>query len=646
MPVEKMSLINIAGPIDKLDDVILKCCESKAFHPEYANVGKTSGFSALSKENIYESRLQDIIGLMNILQIDPEYTDYSNLDTSLESIDEYIKKTKDKSSELIKKQHELENSIDINEQSLGYLKHISGFDVKFDDLRHSEHSTARFGRLPTDSFLKLQYFSDKTFFFFDLDKDDDYCWGVYVAPNANIAEIDDIFSSLYFEEIQIPENAHDTPVVASEHISKSIEKQKLKLEKCESKLEKLKSQDTKKIKQIHSFLTVKSQLDGYKKYAMVSQSQFYLEGFVPLTQSDNFTENVEKISGVICEKQPADINSRLTPPSKLKTNAFFKPFEMFVSMYGVPKYNELNPTTFIGLIYILLFGIMFGDLGQGFVLFLGGLLLYKLKGVKLAAVISRCGISSMIFGIAYGSVFGIEDMLDPMFKFFGFAEKPIDVFESSTTTTLLLCVIGLGIVITAVSIIINIFLKLRKKDYENALFSNNGIAGFVFYVGIIIGAVLMMMSGINILSPWFIIPIVIIPVLLMFLREPLGKLVKKKKDIKPKEGVAGFIMQNFFELFEFCLSFVTNTLSFLRVGGFVLSHAGMMAVVMTLADMVGNVGHIPVLILGNIFVMVLEGLLVGIQSLRLIFYETFSRFYDGDGKPFEPAVIDLNKIKK
>ena len=102
-------------------------------------------------------------------------------------------------------------------------------------------------------------------------------------------------------------------------------------------------------------------------------------------------------------------------------------------------------------------------------------------------------------------------------------------------------------------------------------------------------------------------------------------------------------MQTFFELFEMVLSYVTNTLSFLRVGGFVLSHAGMMAVVMMLAEMVGTVGNPIVVVIGNLFVMVLEGLLVGIQVLRLVFYETFSRFYEGDGKPYVPAKVEYGE---
>ena len=101
-------------------------------------------------------------------------------------------------------------------------------------------------------------------------------------------------------------------------------------------------------------------------------------------------------------------------------------------------------------------------------------------------------------------------------------------------------------------------------------------------------------------------------------------------------------MENFFEMFEFLLSYVSNTMSFLRVGGFVLSHAGMMLVVMTLMESCGAVGKPLVLVLGNLFVMAMEGMIVAIQIIRLEFYEIFSRFNDGNGKAFEPVGIKFS----
>ena len=101
------------------------------------------------------------------------------------------------------------------------------------------------------------------------------------------------------------------------------------------------------------------------------------------------------------------------------------------------------------------------------------------------------------------------------------------------------------------------------------------------------------------------------------------------------ESFGAFFMEGFFELFEICLSYITNTISYLRVGGFVLSHAGMMMAVTMIMEMAGGIGGLAVGIFGNILVMCLEGLIVGIQVLRLEFYEMFSRYFTGNGIVFK-----------
>ena len=127
--------------------------------------------------------------------------------------------------------------------------------------------------------------------------------------------------------------------------------------------------------------------------------------------------------------------------------------------------------------------------------------------------------------------------------------------------------------------------------------------------------------------------------MLIFFREPLSKMIRGERKIFG-EGIGSFIVDNLFEMFEVALSYVTNTMSFLRVGAFVLVHAGMMRVVFVLAEMFDPVGYAITVIIGNILVMVLEALLVGIQVLRLEYYELFSRFYIGDGRKYEPVNVD------
>ena len=195
------------------------------------------------------------------------------------------------------------------------------------------------------------------------------------------------------------------------------------------------------------------------------------------------------------------------------------------------------------------------------------------------------------------------------------------------------------VLVIIISIVFNIILNIKKKHWGDLLFSQNGVAGLVFYVSVLLLVANMLVDfPIPLGGPVYIALLIAMPVVMIFLKEPLTYKLEGEKMFP--HGFGAFFTESFFELFEVMLTFIANTMSFLRVGGFVLSHAGMMMVVYTLAEMVAggagiiNFGYILVAVLGNIFVMCLEGMIVGIQVLRLEFYEMFSRYYEGKGKPF------------
>ena len=310
----------------------------------------------------------------------------------------------------------------------------------------------------------------------------------------------------------------------------------------------------------------------------------------------------------------------------------------------MPCHNVVDPTALVAFTYTLLFGIMFGDVGQGFIVALVGALMYKFKKMEIGRILVPCGIMGMVFGFLYGSVFGFEELLTPIHqKLFGTPGKLIEVMKPESINLIIYGSVAIGIVTIALAMIVNIVSSLKRRDYESAFFGANGVAGFVFYISLVAGLVCQMLLGIEVMNIAYIICLIVIPLILMFLREPLGKLCKKKKNWQP--GSWGeYCTQSFFELFEMCLSYVTNTMSFLRVGAYILVHAGMMLVVFTLAEMVGGVvGYTIILIIGNGIVMALEALLVAIQVLRLDYYEIFSRFYIGEGRPFVPVVARRSK---
>lgn len=639
MSIEKMSLINLVGDIGDLDKTLLRCLKSGYFHPEMAihTTDSPHGFKILEGENPYSAPLNNVLKLASDMKLPLHQCDFDADSVDLEEVGAYISSVDETVSALTERKRVVKESISQHEQAIIQIRHLAGLNVSFDDIFACKYVKVRFGRLPYDSYSKLAYYDNKTFFFFTFDHDKEYYWGVYFAPATKIAVIDDIFTSLYFERMRVPDYAHGTPDAATANINAVLAGEREELAEIRAKLDSMKADCGETLCRAYSQLKFASAAFELRKYVATVNDRFYAVGFIPTSKNKEFAALFNGVESVDCVAKPYDADPSLTPPVKLKNNRFAAPFEQFVQMYSLPSYKDIDPTSFFAVTYTLLFGIMFGDLGQGLLIALIGFILSKWKKMNFGRILTRIGISSAVFGTLYGSVFGFEELLDPVYESLGISFLPLKVFDNAITNYLLLGAIFIGVALIVLSIVINIYLGFRSRDYERAIFGNNGIAGLIFYLGAAFMIADMMMFQTGICNAAYIICFLVIPLLAIFFRGPLTKLIHRRRDIM-NQGIGEFIIENFFELFEYVLSYLSNSMSFLRVGGFILSHAGMMAVVMSLSEMAGG-ASLVVVIIGNLFVMGLEGLIVGIQVLRLEFYELFSRNFEGNGKPYEPVTV-------
>ena len=206
--------------------------------------------------------------------------------------------------------------------------------------------------------------------------------------------------------------------------------------------------------------------------------------------------------------------------------------------------------------------------------------------------------------------------------------------------TVFIVAVGFGMFLILVAMIMHIINGIKAHDPESAWFDTNGLAGLVFY-GAVVAVIVLIMTGKKMPAAIVLVIMFVVPLLVIAFKEPLAKLVEHKADVMPKEK-GMFVVQTIFELFEVLLSYFSNTISFVRVGAFAVSHAAMMEVVLMLAGAEAGSPNWIVVILGNLFVCGMEGLIVGIQVLRLEYYEMFSRFYKGTGREFVP----FRKIEK
>jgi len=637
MAISKLKLFRINSNVTNLDTILERFVDLKCVHPVKSSefidrVHGLTSFVSSNPSNVIFKELEEI-EQENFKTIIPE--NVVKADQSYEVMQNYIYNTHVKLKKLTQHRKETKILIKKYRDALTQIKNLENLDISLDDLFSCKYVSARVGRLPLDSVEKLKFYQNKPFIFKQFHEEKNYSWCMYLVTNNYEREIDNIFSSLFFERIHIPDFVHGTPENAESSLIKEIEVAEKSLYETLEEIEKIFDENIKQLAHVKGELILLNRIYDARQYVVGLGEIFSITGFVLKSEIKTLKNKYKDMDDVEIEIIPADSDKRIKPPTKLKNNWFTKPFVSFMQMYGLPSYSSIDPTPFLAITYALLFGMMFGDLGQGLILIIFGALIYRKTKNQLAAISIRIGIASAFFGFLYGSFFGNEEILTPIFtNWFGFSGKPIDIMDPEFTMTLMMGTMLLGSILIVVSIIINIIIAFKKKNVAEILFSHNGLSGLIFYLFIIGGIGLKLIYSYSIFNTLTIILFAIIPLLLIFFKQPLNRLFNKEKVFPNK--FSGFFVEGIFELFEIILSYLTNTMSFLRVGGFMLSHASMMLIIYTFVDMSSSiVGQSIILVLGNIFVMGLEGLIVGIQVLRLEFYEMFSRYFEGDGHPFK-----------
>lgn len=640
-----MQAINIIGVMSDIDDVIAVLGESGVFHSDEVSAffNNTREFSHLQTKNIYAEPLNNLKSAISLTKREFPYVSVSDFNPTIEEVEKFSDKLLEDISGLIDDKKFIADQLAEAKSNFEETSHFMGLGVEIEKLLSLKYINARFGRLPKDSLEKLSAYENNPYVDFTIcTEDKSYYWGVYFTPVEKAIEIDRIFSGLYFEKSDIL-GVNTTPQQYLDKLNQTIPKLEEKLKETDNKLEDYLNKQSEMISKYISKLEEENLYSAIREKTLQYNDSFVIVGWIPDEEKDKLKKKLEKIESVNVGFNDAKNEIKKSPPVKLKNCFFAKPFEYYVEMYGVPKYNELDPSLFVAITYVLIFGIMFADVGQGICLSLVGMLMWKLKKMPIGKILFPCGISSACFGLLFGSVFGFEHLLDPMYKsLFGLEEKPIEVMSSDSIIMILLSAVGIGVLLVICAMGLNVFSSIKQKNIGKALFHSSGVTGIIFYSAIIFGVVGQLLLGWSVFTLPYILGLIVVPYLLIFFSEPLGDLINGEPDWQP-ESWGGYIMEHLIESIEFLLEYLTNTVSFLRVGAFVLVHSGMMMVVFVLAETAGPVAYWPVIILGNAFVMVLEALLVSIQILRLEFYEMFSRFYSGEGRPYEPVKLKLDK---
>ena len=637
--IEKMRFINITGPKGDIDRVVDTYLSRYEIHLENAlsELKTVKDLRPYIEVNPYKEELARAGALMerygNLL---PEHCGGS---ISLEKAVEVIRELDGRLKELTARRDELADQRNELQESRDRVAPFIGLNYNVKDILKFQFIKFRFGRISREYYEKFSAFVYDTIdaVMFKCEEETDYVWVVYFVPQKLADKIDAIYASMHFERCYLPDEYEGTPVEAGHVLDSRIRERQSQIDQIEREIQEYVSSRKEELtaawNRISSFST---NYDVRKLAALTKHDNhnFYiLCGWMTEGDAKSLQKEVENDEDTFCIIEDDHDNIMSSPPTKMKNPGLFKPFEMFVEMYGLPSYTELDPTIIIAVTYSVLFGFMFGDAGQGLCLLIGGYLLYRFKKLRLAGIISCCGVFSVIFGLLFGSVFGFEDLLEPVWLRPQQAMTDLPFIGRLNTVFVVAIAIGMGIILMCM--VFNIINSLRSHDVERTYFDTNGVAGLVFYFALA-SVVVLFMTGKPLPAAFILVVMFVIPLLIIFFKEPLTAFVEKKSE-GIEGGVGMFITQGIFELFEVLLSYFSNTLSFVRVGAFAVSHAAMMQVVLMLAGAeAGGSVNWGIVIGGNLFVCGMEGLIVGIQVLRLEYYELFSRFYRGSGRAFEP----------
>lgn len=637
--IEKMKFLSITGPKSDIDRVIDEYLSKYDIHLENAlsELKTVKDLRPYVETNPYKEAFQRSGEIVSSFKW--ENPPAVHRQVSVEEAGDIIQRLTTQLDELTCQKDALASQEASLQESLDKVKHFTGLDYDLSSILHFKYIKFRFGRISNEYYEKFFNYVYDTIdtVLYKCREDGEYVWVVYFVPDSISDKIDAIYSSMHFERFFLPDEYEGTPSEAMQSLEEQIQAVQASIAGINHQIALVLENEQDDLMAAHQRLTsYASNFDVRKLAACTKQdvNTFYiLCGWMSEHQAEALQKEVkeDEITFCIVEDDHNNIISR--PPTKLKNPRLFRPFEMFIQMYGLPSYNEIDPTILVGITYSFLFGFMFGDVGQGLFLLIGGLLLYRIKKINLAAIISCCGFFSTIFGFLFGSVFGFEHVIPAIWLHPKSAMSQLPFIGNLNTVFVVAVALGMGIIL--LTMVMNILNSLRAHDHEKAYFDTNGVTGLVFYASVAATLVLYM-TGRPLPATVILVIMFLIPLVIMLFKEPLTALAEKHAKIMP-ESKGMFFVQGFFELFEILLSYFSNTLSFVRVGAFAVSHTAMMEVVLMLAgaEADGSINWL-VIIFGNLFVCGMEGLIVGIQVLRLEYYELFSRFYRGTGRAFKP----------
>jgi V/A-type H+-transporting ATPase subunit I len=658
----EMSEIELIVPSKDLLAVTKVLSGYGVFHQTDSNYpGVASGSSNTWQEtaghySVLERRIQTLMQQLDIDEGRPPSKDYEamvdleKLRSTVEQIEAEVRSSTDELSEQRKRLEQLESIVH-------QLEPVEDVDIDISSLRDSRYMFSMLGQMPAANLDRMQTSLARVphvFLTLRADPARPVVWLAGTKSNSDILER--AARSAYLDALSLPSDYQGTPGNIIKSLRNTIESTQRRIKELQDALGRMGLERREQLRdllwQTHTSRVLS---DAIVRFGQLRHT-YVVTGWVPTDSMDDLTRRLKQASReILIEVLPTSRrghNSNV--PVALSKSKILRPFQMLVNMYARPRYGELDPTVLIAFTFPLLYGAMFGDIGQGLVLLVLGLLIDRgvlMKAMQsLGLLIAYCGASAAVFGVLYGSVFGFEG--EHFEHAFGSELHPLWLSPLHDTLPVLGIAIDVGIVILLIAYLLAIFNQIRSREWAHLIFGHTGLVGFALYISFL-GLLGMAVNALSLpIIPRIAVGIASIPLpwgvlalifgLGIMFSEVLINLYEGHRPVIEAHGVGGFIMylvQAFMDLFETLISQLSNTLSFVRVGAFAVAHGGVSMAIFALAGEELGFKYWLTVLLGNIFIIGFEGLIVGIQTMRLNYYEFLGKFFKGGGTRFEPLAV-------
>jgi len=455
----------------------------------------------------------------------------------------------------------------------------------------------------------------------------------------DLNEVLDILKTHGFEDLtQLLRGLPPDPSTALTAISDEVASLRAEEGRILSRLEEFKRRSLPRIAAIARCLELNIRMEEALHNTLRSEELRIIQGWVPAHRVGEVSAELEKLRrrlGNILAYRLEDPAEDEEVPTILRNPRLFKVYEGLVAQYGWPGHREIDPTIVSGILWTMMFGLMFPDAGQGLVIIcMGSFLAYFFKGDrflgfnarKLGRLMIGLGLSATAFGLILGEFFLME--FPPLVP----GLRPGWLEDPSGAAWLLKVAIFFGIAQIILAMAIATWNEFKNDEAVDAILGHHGIAGLIAFAGFV-------------LTAFHFLGVTVVPGVLQFPELGMGALMSwpfyvmlsgfammALKPVVSRESMA----LGFGGLLEAATSFLANTFSYARIAGFAITHAALALVVNRMMGANPLMGVGMGLILLNLFALSIELLVCVIQALRLLYYEFYSKFYRGAGVPYRP----------